>query len=172
MATLPVGRRKKSSSRTSVVAALIGDLLVAVSKIVAAAWTGSAAMTSEAIHSVGDSTNEILLLYGIHRSKQKADADHPFGHGREVYFWSFVVSLLIFALGAGFAIYEGVSRILEPVPIESPVVSYVVFALAFVFEGGSWLVSLRQFSDVKGEMGFIGAIKQQGSAIIYDAVRR
>ena len=118
MATLPVGRRKKSSSRTSVVAALIGDLLVAASKIMAAAWTGSAAMTSEAIHSVVDTTNEILLLYGIHRSKQKADADHPFGHGREIYFWSFVVSLLIFALGAGFAIYEGVSRILDPVPIE------------------------------------------------------
>jgi len=71
-------------------------------------------MTSEAIHSVVDTTNEILLLYGINRSKQKADADHPFGHGREIYFWSFVVSLLIFALGAGFAIYEGVSRILEP----------------------------------------------------------
>jgi cation diffusion facilitator family transporter len=116
-------------------------------------------MTSEAIHSVVDTTNEILLLYGIHRSKQKADADHPFGHGREIYFWSFVVSLLIFALGAGFSIYQGVSRVLEPVPIESPVVSYVVFALAFVFEGGSWLVSLRQFSDVKGEMGFIDAIK-------------
>src|SRR6202022_1762937 len=126
MATLPIGRRKKSSSRTSVVAALIGDVLVGASKIVAAAWTGSAAMTSEAIHSVVDTTNEILLLYGIHRSKQKADADHPFGHGREVYFWSFVVSLLIFALGAGFAIYEGVSRVLDPVPIESPGISYIV----------------------------------------------
>jgi divalent metal cation (Fe/Co/Zn/Cd) transporter len=103
-------------------------------------------MTSEAIHSVVDTTNEILLLYGIHRSKQNADADHPFGHGREIYFWSFVVSLLIFALGAGFSIYQGVSKVLQPVPIESPVVSYVVFALAFVFEGGSWLVSLRQFS--------------------------
>jgi cation diffusion facilitator family transporter len=159
MATLPIGRRRKSSSRTSVVAALIGNLLVAASKIVAAAWTGSAAMTSEAIHSVVDTTNEMLLLYGIHRSKRKADADHPFGHGREIYFWSFVVSLLIFALGAGFAIYVGVSRVLEPAAIESPVVSYVVFALAFVFEGGSWLVSLRQFSDVKGEMGFIDAIK-------------
>jgi cation diffusion facilitator family transporter len=159
MATLRIGRPKKSSSRTSVVAALIGDLLVAASKIVAAVWTGSAAMTSEAIHSVVDTTNEILLLYGIHRSKQKADADHPFGHGREIYFWSFVVSLLIFALGAGFSIYQGIIRVLEPVPIESPVVSYAVFAVAFVFEGGSWLVSLRQFSDVKGEIGFIDAIK-------------
>src|SRR6478609_11461529 len=123
-------------------------MFVAASKFVAAIWTGSAAMASEAIHSVVDTINEILLLYGIHRSKQKADADHPFGHGREVYFWSFVVSLLIFALGAGFAIYEGVSRSLEPVAIESPFVSYVVFALAFVFEGVSWLVSLRQFCDV------------------------
>jgi Cation efflux family len=80
MATLPIGRRRKSSSRTSVVAALIGNLLVAASKIVAAAWTGSAAMTSEAVHSVVDTTNEMLLLYGIHRSKRKADLDHPFGH--------------------------------------------------------------------------------------------
>jgi len=152
-------RRRKSSSRTSVVAALIGDLLVAASKIVAALWTGSAAMTSEAIHSVVDTTNEILLLYGIHRSKQKADADHPFGYGREIYFWSFVVSLLIFALGAGFSIYVGVNRILTPVPIESPVVSYIVLGLAFIFEGASWLVSLRQFRKVKGEIGFLDAFK-------------
>src|SRR3981189_2626369 len=146
MATLPIGRRKKSSSRTSVVGAVSGGVLVAASKIVAAAWTGSAAMTSEAIHSVVDTTNEILLLYGIYRSQRKADADHPFGHGREIYFWSFVVSLLIFALGAGFSISEGVIRMLDPVPIEQPVVSYVVLALAFVFEGGSWLVSLKQFT--------------------------
>jgi len=152
-------RRKNSSSQTSVVAALVGDLLVAASKIFAAAWTGSAAMTSEAIHSIVDTTNEILLLYGIHRSKQKPDADHPFGHGREIYFWSFVVSLLIFALGAGVSIYEGVSRILKPVPIESPIVSYIVLALAFIFEGGSWLVSLRQFRDAKGDLGFFDAFK-------------
>lgn len=157
--TLTRGRRKKSSSQISVVAALIGDLLVAASKIVAAVRTGSAAMSSEAIHSVVDSTNELLLLYGIHRSKQKADADHPFGHGREIYFWSFVVSLLIFALGAGFSIYGGVSRILKPVPIESPIVSYIVLALAFIFEGGSWLVSLRQFRELKGELGFFDAFK-------------
>jgi cation diffusion facilitator family transporter len=156
---LKIVGRKKSSSRTSVVAALIGDLLVAASKIVAAVWTGSAAMTSEAIHSVVDTTNEILLLYGIHRSKQKADADHPFGHGREIYFWSFVVSLLIFALGAGFSIYVGASRILKPMPIESPAVCYIVFALAFIFEGGSWLVALRRFRDVKGEIGFFDAFK-------------
>src|SRR6202521_4399233 len=117
-----------TSSATAVYAALIGDILVAVSKAVAAVWTGSASMMSEAVHSFVDTTNEVLLLYGIHRSRRKADADHPFGHGREVYFWSFVVSLLIFALGAGVSIYEGVSRILEPIPIGSPIVSYIVLA--------------------------------------------
>ena len=116
-------------------------------------------MTSEAIHSIVDSTNEILLLYGIHRSRQKADIDHPFGHGRELYFWSFVVSLLIFALGAGFAIYEGVYRILYPVPIQSAAVNYVVLALAFLFEGGSWLYSLRQFRQAKGDLGFLEAFR-------------
>jgi cation diffusion facilitator family transporter len=123
-------RGGQSSSTKSVFAALIGDLLVAACKTVAAVWTGSAAMMNEAIHSFVDTTNEVLLLYGIHSSRRKADADHPFGHGREVYFWSFVVSLLIFALGAGVSIYEGVSRILKPMPIESPIVSYIVLAVA------------------------------------------
>ena len=150
-------RSSKSSSIAAVYAALIGDILVAVSKVGATIWTGSAAMTSEAIHSIVDTTNEILLLYGIHRSRKKADSEHPFGYGREVYFWSFVVSLLIFAFGAGFSIYEGAYRILYPAPIQSPIVSYVVLALAFLFEGGSWLYSLRQFRRAKGDLGFFEA---------------
>jgi cation diffusion facilitator family transporter len=147
------------SSTAAVYAALIGDILVAVSKTVAAVWTGSASMMSEAIHSFVDTTNDILLLYGIHRSQQKADADHAFGYGREIYFWSFVVSLLIFARGSGFSVYEGVSRFLNPVPIQSPVVSYVVLGLAFIFEGGSWLFSLKQFRRAKGSLGFLKAIR-------------
>jgi cation diffusion facilitator family transporter len=157
--TRDTNRRAKSSSTAAVYAALVGDVLVAISKAGAAIWTGSAAMTSEAIHSIVDTTNEVLLLYGIHRSRQKADIDHPFGYGRELYFWSFVVSLLIFALGAGFSIYEGVYRIVYPVPIESPVVSYVVLALAFLFEGGSWLYSLKQFRRAKGDLGFFKAFR-------------
>jgi cation diffusion facilitator family transporter len=153
------GRGGKSSSTTAVYAALIGDILVAVSKAGAAIWTGSATMASEAIHSIVDTTNEILLLYGIHRSRQKADTDHPFGYGREIYFWSFVVSLLIFALGAGFSIYEGIYRILYPAPIRSPIVTYIVLALAFLFEGVPWLYSLRQFRKAKGELGFLKAFK-------------
>jgi cation diffusion facilitator family transporter len=145
------------SSTTSVWAALIGDVLVVASKAVAAALTGSAAMFSEAIHSFVDTVNEILLLYGIHRSRIGADADHPFGHGRELYFWSFVVSLLIFELGAGASIWEGVRHIRHPVAIDTPWVSYLVLALAFVFEGSSWVVSLRQFSKAKGRTGFFKA---------------
>jgi cation diffusion facilitator family transporter len=147
----------ESSSTASVVVALVGNILVALSKIGAAVWTGSASMASEAIHSIVDTTNEILLLYGIRRARQRADIDHPFGYGREIYFWSFVVSLLIFALGAGFSIYEGISRMLDPMPIRSPAVSYVVLTLVFLFEGVSWVYSLRQFNAAKGDIGFFRA---------------
>jgi cation diffusion facilitator family transporter len=152
-------KQTASESETAVYAALIGDILVALTKTIAAVWTGSAAMASEAVHSFVDTLNELLLLYGIHRSVQKPDHEHPLGYGREVYFWSFIVALLIFAFGSGFAIYQGANQFLQPRPIESPVVNYVVLGLAFVFEGSSWLVSLRQFKRVKGELGYLQAIK-------------
>jgi cation diffusion facilitator family transporter len=152
-------RRGTKSSTTAVYIALAGDILVVLSKVGAALWTGSAAMNGEAIHSIVDTTNEILLLYGIHRARRRADVEHPFGHGREVYFWSFVVALLIFVLGAVVSIYEGVQRILTPAPIHSPTVSYVVLALVLLFEGGSWLYSLRQFRRAKGALGFVEAFK-------------
>ena len=116
-------------------AALAGNLLVAVTKAVAAAITGSSAMLSEAIHSVVDSGDQVLLLYGQRRAQRPPHPEHPFGHGRELYFWSFVVALMIFALGAGVSIYEGILHIGHPQPITNPQVSYVVLALAFVFEG-------------------------------------
>ena len=111
---------RKLSARSVVVVALVGNMLVAASKVGAALWTGSASMASEAIHSIVDTSNEILLLYGMRRAARKADPDHPLGYGREIYFWSFVVSLLIFALGAGFSLYEGVARVMQPEPIRSP----------------------------------------------------
>src|ERR1700732_4679089 len=114
-----------SGTVKAVWAALAGTLRVAASKFVAAAVTGSAAMLSEAVHSLVDTVNEILLLYGIARSLRPSDRVHPLGYGREVYFWSFVVALLIFALGAGVSTYEGVSRLLHPIPIERPVVIFV-----------------------------------------------
>ncbi|MFL6601315.1 MAG: cation diffusion facilitator family transporter [Steroidobacteraceae bacterium] len=133
------------TSKQAVYAALIGNLLVAATKTIAALWTGGSAMMSEAIHSFVDSGNEILLLYGQHRASRRADAEHPLGHGRELYFWSFIVALLIFAIGAGVSIWQGIAHIRAPAPIENPWVNYIVLALAMLFEGGSWAVSLRQF---------------------------
>src|ERR1700733_8136112 len=133
------------SSKAAVWAALLGNLLVAASKFAAAAVTGSAAMLSEAVHSLVDTVNELLLLYGIARSARPADRVHPLGYGRELYFWSFVVALLIFALGAGVSLYEGVDRLLHPKPIEQPVVIFVVLGVSLAFESASWVVGMRAF---------------------------
>ena len=143
-----------AGSRTAVWAALVGNVLVAVTKAGAAAFTGSSAMLSEAVHSCVDTGNELLLLYGMRVAKKKADRDHPAGYGRELYFWSFIVALLVFALGAGVSIFQGVHRLLNPQPIANAIVSEVVLAASFLFEGWSWLVSVRQFSKAKGELGW------------------
>jgi cation diffusion facilitator family transporter len=150
----------RSASVTAVWAALGGNMLVAAAKFVAAAITGSAAMLSEAVHSVVDTINEMLLLYGIARSSRPADPEHPLGYARELYFWSFVVALLIFALGAGVSCYQGVQRLLHPQPIESPVVIYVVLAASILFEGGSWLVGARAFRAGKRNKGWWQAFRQ------------
>jgi cation diffusion facilitator family transporter len=149
-----------SSSKLVVHAALAGNLLVAITKGVAAAWTGSSSMLSEAVHSLVDTTNEVLLLYGMRRSSERADARHPFGYGRELYFWSFIVALLIFALGSGVSIYEGIGHVRAPEAISDPHVNYVVLALAFLFEGASWYVSLREFRAAKGDLGYFEAFRR------------
>ena len=143
-----------AGSRTAVWAALIGNVLVAVTKAGAAAFTGSSAMLSEAVHSFVDTGNELLLLYGMRVARRKADRDHPAGYGRELYFWSFIVALLVFALGAGVSIFQGVHRVLNPQPIENAIISEVVLAASFVFEGWSWWVSVRQFRQAKGALGW------------------
>ena len=143
--------RKEPSSRIAIYAALIGNLFVAATKGVAAVISGSSSMLSEAVHSLVDCGNEVLLLYGQRRAARSPDTGHPFGYGRELYFWSFVVALLIFALGAGVSIYEGVIHLLEPEPIRDPMINYIVLALAFVFEGASWVVSFRQFRAASGK---------------------
>ncbi|MCP4386485.1 MAG: cation transporter, partial [Hyphomicrobiales bacterium] len=117
-------------SKTVIYAALVGNGLIAITKFVAAGLTGSSAMMSEGIHSLVDTGNQILLLYGIRSASRPADDRHPFGYGAELYFWAFVVAILIFAVGAGVSIYEGVSKIADPHPIESPLINYVVLALA------------------------------------------
>src|ERR1700761_8741706 len=130
----------KSGVLGAVWAALAGTLLVAGAKFVAAALTGSAAMLSEAVHSLVDTINEVLLLYGIARSHRPADQMPPLGYARELYFWSFVVALLIFTLGAGVSAYQGIQRLLDPQPIERPVVLFAVLGASLIFEGASWWV--------------------------------
>ena len=150
----------QSSSKIVVYAALVGNALIAVTKFVAASLTGSSAMLSEGVHSLVDTGNEVLLLYGLHRAGKAPDHSHPFGYGRELYFWSFVVAVLIFALGAGVSLYEGIMHMLDPEPIENPTINYVVLGLSILFEGGSWYVALRAFRKEKGALGYIEAIKQ------------
>ncbi|WP_061934306.1 cation diffusion facilitator family transporter [Aureimonas sp. AU22] len=145
-------------SKTVVYAALAGNFLIAVTKFAAAFVTGSSAMLSEGVHSLVDTGNEVLLLYGMRRAEKPADRTHPLGHGRELYFWSFIVALLVFALGAGVSIYQGIHHMMDPEPIESPGWNYAVLGASFLFEGFSWVVALREFRRQKGSAGYIEAI--------------
>lgn len=149
----------EQSSRTAIIAALIGNLLIAVTKAVAAAISGSSAMLSEAVHSLVDTGNEVLLLYGQHRAQKPPDRLHPLGYGRELYFWSFVVALLIFALGAGVSVYEGVVHIRHPEPIDRPLINYAVYGASFLFEGTSWWFGWKAFQRVRRGRGILEAVK-------------
>jgi cation diffusion facilitator family transporter len=149
-----------SESRRVVNAALAGNILVAATKLAAAVITGSSAMKSEAVHSAVDTGNELLLLYGMRKAARPPDADHPFGHGREVYFWSFIVALLFFALGSVVSLYQGVAHVRSPVEITRPGINYLVLGLALVFEGASWWVAFRAFRAAKGAAGYVEGVRK------------
>jgi len=149
-----------SSRKLVIYAALVGNSLIALMKFAAAFITGSSAMFSEGIHSVVDTGNQILLLYGLKQSKKPADDQFPFGYGKEIYFWSFIVAIMIFAVGAGISIYEGVHRLSDPSPVENILVNYIVLGLAIVFEGAAWLFALKEFSAAKGQYGYIEAVQR------------
>ena len=149
-----------AGSTKIIVAALIGNALIAVTKFAAAAYTGSSAMLSEGVHSVVDTGNQMLLLFGLEQSRKPADEDFPFGHGKEIYFWSFVVAILIFAVGAGVSFYEGITRVITPHPVENVFVNYIVLGFAMVFEGGAWFLAFKEFGRVKGSRGYIEAVRQ------------
>ncbi|MBH0113027.1 cation transporter [Novosphingobium sp. YJ-S2-02] len=138
--------------------ALIANLGIAIAKFVAASISGSSSMATEGIHSLVDSGNQVLLLYGQHRAGKPANARHPFGYGRELYFWAFVVAILIFAVGAGVSIYEGYEHIREPSAIADPTLSYIVLGIAFVLEGASWFIAVREFDAKRGGQSWWQAI--------------
>lgn len=140
--------------------ALAGNLLVALSKFAAAAFTGSSAMWSEGVHSAVDSVNEVLLLYGLHRADIPPDETHPFGHGRELYFWSFIVALLVLTVGAWVSFIEGFMRLRNPVADTRPWIDYLVLGLSACFEGSSWFVAVREFRARKGKLGYFEAFRR------------
>ena len=148
-----------SASHKVVYVALGGNLMIAIAKFVAAGLSGSSAMLSEGVHSLVDTVNEVLLLYGLHRAGMPPDRSHPFGYGRELYFWSFIVALLVLAAGAGVSFYEGVMHIREPEAIKRPWINYAVLGVSFLFEGTSWLVALREFRARKGKLGYFEAFR-------------
>ena len=148
-----------ASTRTLVVA-LLANLGIAVSKFVAAAITGSSAMLTEGVHSVVDSTNQLLLMWGRRAAKRAPDRLHPFGYGRELYFWSFVVAVLVFALGAGVSVYEGIIHIANPEPAVSPLWAFAVLLIAFLLEGWSTLEAFHEFRAAKGSLSWFQAIRR------------
>lgn len=156
-----------ATSKKVIYAALIGNSLIAVTKFAAAVVTGSSAMLSEGIHSVVDTGNQLLLLHGVRRAARPADRYHPFGYGMELYFWTFVVAILIFAVGAGVSIYEGVEKLLHPSPVTRIYVNYIVLGLAIVFEAGAWWVAYREFRKQQGDRGFITTVRESKDPTVF-----
>ena len=148
-------------------AALAANLGIAAIKFLAAWFTGSSAMLSEGIHSLVDTANEWLLLLGLRRSQQPASHERPFGYGRELYFWAFVVAVFIFALGGGLSLYEGIEHLRHPEPLRSPVWNYVVLGAAFCFDGYSFLVGRRTFNAQRGKQPFWRAFRESKDPSIF-----
>lgn len=155
----------------AVYGAIAANLLVAIVKFIAAAITGSSAMLSEGIHSIVDTGNQLLLLLGIKRSARPADEGHPFGHGKEIYFWGLIVAMLLFSLGGGMSVYEGITHLQHSQELTSPFWSYVVLAAAFVFEGISLYVAVRELIRSEGfSGGLIDAMRRSKDPSIYVVV--
>ena len=147
-----------SESRVAIFAAILGNIAIALTKFIAAYFSGSSAMLSEGIHSLVDTGNGGLLLLGLHKSRKPPDFTHPFGHGKELYFWSLIVAITIFALGGGMSIYQGITHLGQAESLRDPFWNYVVLAIAFVFESISWMFGWKAFSKVKRKQGILEAI--------------
>jgi len=148
------------SSRRVIYAAILGDLLIGIAKLIAAAWTGSSSLLSEGVHSTVDTGNGFLLLYGLRRSAARPDIEHPLGYGREIYFWSFVVAVLLFAFGAGVSLYQGAVHIINPEPVQHIAASYVVLAISALFDGTTWWLALRNFRGERRYTEIVDAIRE------------
>lgn len=155
-------------SKIAIYGAIVANLLIAIMKFVASFFTHSSAMLSEGIHSLVDTTNGVLLLYGINKSKQEPTEEHPFGFGMEIYFWSFVVAIFIFSLGGGIAIYEGIEHLKHPKQLDASTLkwNYAVLILAIIFEGTSLFVAVKLFRKTSKD-GFFNALKESKDAATF-----
>jgi len=156
-----------TGSKKVIYAALAGNALIAVTKFIAASITGSSAMLSEGIHSLVDTGNQVLLLNGLKRAQKPPDKNFPFGYGKEIYFWSFIVAILIFALGAGISIYEGILHLRHPEPVTSPYINYIVIGFALIFEGAAWYFAFKEFTKSKGKWSYITAVQRAKDPSIF-----
>ncbi len=157
-----------SGSKKVVLAALFGNGAIAVTKFTAAAITGSSAMFSEAIHSLVDTSNQGLLLYGLNKSKKPADKIHPLGYGRELYFWAFMVAILVFALGGGISFYEGIHKLTaQSHEMTSPYINYIVLILAMIFEGAATKIAFKEFNKTRGNTPIFKAIRESKDPAVF-----
>ncbi|GAA3974151.1 cation diffusion facilitator family transporter [Hymenobacter antarcticus] len=156
-----------SSSKIVVYGAIGANLAISVSKFVAAFFTGSAAMMSEGIHSLVDSGNGGLILLGMNRSARPADERHPFGYSKEIYFWTVIVAVLIFAVGGGMSLYKGYQYLRNPAPLTDPTWNYWVLGLAMVFEGVACTLAYREFRKTQGEQGFWQALRTSKDPAVF-----
>ncbi|MCF8467293.1 MAG: cation diffusion facilitator family transporter [Sneathiella sp.] len=156
-----------SGSKKVIYAALLGNAGIAVSKFTAAYFTGSSAMLSEGVHSLVDTGNQVLMLHGLKRAAKKPDKMHPFGYGMELYFWAFVVAILIFALGAGISLYEGIKHIRHPEIITDPTWNYIVLGISFIFEGWAWMVAFKEFQRGIGKRSLWRAVKRSKDPTVF-----
>jgi len=154
-------------SKKVIFAALAGNTLIAITKFAAATVTGSSAMLSEAVHSVVDTGNQGLLLYGMKRARKPADAMHPFGYGMELYFWTFVVAILIFVGGSAISIYEGIHKIQHPIAATDTIYNYIVLGLAMVFEAGAWWVAYKEFNKSRGDVPLLRAVRRSKDPTVF-----
>lgn len=143
----------------SIYAALTANIIIAATKFIAGGISKSSAMISEAVHTLADCFNELFLLLGIYRSNKKRDKTHPFGYGKELYFWSFIVSILIFGLGAGASFYQGIVHLRHPRLPGQLTLSYIVLACAFISEGASFVIALKEFNKIRGDQSFWAAVR-------------
>ena len=156
-----------TSSKLAIYGAIGANIAIAASKFVAAAFTGSSAMLSEGIHSLVDSGNGILILHGVRQAEKPADARHPFGRSKELYFWALIVAILVFSVGGGMSFYEGVEHIKHPAPITDPTWNYWVLGFSLVFEGVSCFLAFRAFNADRGDFGFWAALRRSKDPSVF-----